>query len=326
MGAVLWLLASLLIIVALLAALVWQMGARSQNPRKLANADEPDVDTQWQSLSFMSNGSKLEGWLLHPAAPNTDLKNGQIPLIVVAHGWGSNRTRVLRYTRPLYEAGFAVFMYDARSHGNSDSISAPSALMFRDDVRAAIETAKQLPGIDPDRIAVLGHSLGGFGALLALDQGVQVRAVVTDSMPVRFETMMKSELRRKKLPLFPLAYLIPMIWLIRARISRAEFREASIPLVLSRHAGSSEEGRTPVMMIHSNGDDFISAEDLRELKEQLPKGMIDTLFVSTKGHSTSEQEPAFWEKVIPFLQEKVVNASPKKEACGTGLQATRENI
>jgi pimeloyl-ACP methyl ester carboxylesterase len=324
MSAVLWLLGSLLIIVVLLAALVWQMGARSQSPRKLSNVDEPDVDTQWQSLSFMNNGSKLEGWLLHPAA-DAGSKNGQIPLIVIAHGWGSNRTRVLRYTRPLYEAGFAVFMYDARSHGNSDSISAPSALMFRDDVRAAIETAKQLPGVDPDRIAVLGHSLGGFGALLALDQGVQVCAVVTDSMPVRFETMMKSELRRKKLPLFPLAYLIPMIWLIRARISRAEFREASIPLVLSKHAGSSEEGRTPVMMIHSNGDDFISAEDLRELKEQLPKGMIDTLFVSTKGHSTSELEPAFWEKVIPFLQETVMNA-PKKEACGTGLQATRENI
>ncbi|WP_053372249.1 alpha/beta hydrolase [Paenibacillus sp. FJAT-27812] len=325
MGNALWFLASLLIIVGLLAALVWQMGARSQRPRKLSNPEAPAVDTQWQSLSFMSGGSKLEGWLLHPA-PEASSNHEQIPLIVIAHGWGSNRNRVLRYTRPLYEAGFAVFMYDARSHGNSDSISAPSALMFRDDVLAAVETAKQLPGIDPDRVAVLGHSLGGFGALLALDHGMQVNAVVTDSMPVRFETMMKSELKRKKLPLFPLAYLIPKIWLIRARISRAEFKKASIPLVLTKHAGSPEEGRTPVMMIHSNGDDFISAEDLRELKEQLPDGMINTLFVSAKGHSASEQAPAFWESVIPFLQKAVVHASAKKEACGTGLQATRENI
>ena len=325
MDAAWWLLASFFIIIALLAAFVWQMGVRSQKPRKLTNADAPDVDTQWRSLSFTSNGSKLEGWLLLPASC-AEPEKGLAPLIVVAHGWGSNRTRVLRYTRPLYESGFAVFMYDARSHGDSDSISAPSALMFRDDVQAAVDTARRLPGIDPDRIAVLGHSLGGFGALLALDQGIQVRAVVTDSMPVRFETMMKSELKRKKIPFFPLAYLIPMIWLIRARISRAEFKAASIPLVLSKHAGSPEAGRTPVMMIHSSGDDFISAEDLRVLKRQLPEGIISTLFVSTKGHSASEQEPAFWERVIPFLQETVMNASGKKEACGTGLQATRENI
>jgi pimeloyl-ACP methyl ester carboxylesterase len=325
MDAVLWMLIIFFIIVLLLAALIWQMGVRSQKPRKIMNADAPDVNTQWQSVSFTNHGSKLEGWLLQPAS--NDLPNeGLTPLIVIAHGWGSNRTRVLRYTRPIYEAGFAILMYDARSHGNSDSISAPSALMFRDDVLAAVETAKSLPGIDPDRIAVLGHSLGGFGTLLALDQGLKVRAVVTDSMPVHFDTMMKSELRRKKLPLFPLAYLIPMIWLIRSRISWSQFKEASIPEVLAKHAGSSDIGRTPVMMIHSNGDEFISAEDLKRLKEQLPEQMIRTLFVSTNGHSTSEQDPNFWEKVIPFLLESIEHASIKKEARGTRLQASRENI
>lgn len=312
------------IIVVLLAALVWRIGARSQNPRKLTNGEAPDVDTQWQSLSFTSGGSKLEGWLLQPA-PGTAVSSGGSPLVVVAHGWGSNRTRVLRYARPLYEAGFAVFMYDARSHGDSESIKAPSAFMFRDDVIAAVETARQLPGIDPDKIAVLGHSLGGFGALLALDKGMEVCAVITDSMPVRFETMMRAELKRKKIPAFPLAYLIPPIWLIRARISQAQFRAANIPAILSKRAGNAESGRIPVLMIHSNGDDFISAEDLRQLKGQLPEGTIDTLFVSTKGHSASEQEPAFWERVIPFLQA-ALNLPAKKVAYGTKPQAVRENI
>lgn len=301
MDVVSWLLpVFILIIIVLAAALIWQMGARSQTPRKLANGNTPAIGTQWQSVSFTSHGSKLEGWLLQPAS-DALTREGLAPLIVIAHGWGSNRTRVLRYARPIYEAGFAVWMYDARSHGDSDSISAPSALMFRDDVLAAVEAAKQLRGIDPNRISVLGHSLGGFGALLALDQGMKVSAVVTDSMPVRFETMMKSELRRKKLPLFPLAYLIPKIWLIRARISRAQFKEASIPLVLAKRAGFSEAGRTPVLMIHAKGDDFISAEDLMKLKGELPEGLVKTLFVSGNGHSQSEQDPVFWESVMPFL-------------------------
>ncbi|WP_051251445.1 alpha/beta hydrolase [Paenibacillus harenae] len=297
-------LSAVVIAIALLAAVVWQIGARSQRPRKIANAAAPEAAAAWQSISFMSNGSRLEGWLLQPIE-GAGAAGGLLPVVVVAHGWGSNRTRVLRYAHPLYKAGYAVFMYDARSHGNSESIKAPSALMFREDVTAAVDAARLLPGIDPERVSVLGHSLGGFGAILALDQGMKVRSVITDSMPVRFETMMRSELKRRKIPAFPLVYLIPTIWLLRSGISNEQLRAASIPDVLAKRAGKGNFyiDRTPVLMIHSKGDDFISAEDLRRLEEQLPEGTIGTLFVSTEGHSSSEQEPAFWERVLPFLQE-----------------------
>ncbi|CAM3990046.1 alpha/beta fold hydrolase [Paenibacillus alkaliterrae] len=306
---------------SVLSALVWRIGSQSQQPRIIANAAAPEVDTQWKAVSFRSGGSQMKGWLLEPsqgsatqeegwlfetAQDSAAEEEGLLPLVVVAHGWGSNRTRVLRYTHPLYKAGFAVFMYDARNHGESDTIKAPSALMFRDDVIAAVDAARRLPGIDPDRVSVLGHSLGGFGALLALDQGMRVCSVITDSMPVRFETMMEAELKRKKIPSFPLAYLIPPIWLIRSGISQAQFRAANIPDVLARHAGLEGNARTPVLMIHSSEDDFIPAADLRQLKEQLSAGTIETLFVSTKGHSSSEQDPAFWDRVLPFLEETLL--------------------
>ncbi|WP_424767354.1 alpha/beta hydrolase [Paenibacillus sp. sgz302251] len=292
-------------IIVVLLVLAWKIGARSQKPRYIPNASKPDVETLWEEISFENNGSRMKGWLLQPIQ-GTEVKDGLLPLVVVAHGWGSNRTRVLRYTHPLYKAGFAVFVHDARSHGDSDAIQAPSAFMFRDDVRSAVETARRLPGIDPNRIAVLGHSLGGFGTLLALDKGLKVNSVITDSMPVRFETMLQAELKRKKIPSFPLAYLIPSIWLIRSGYSRAEYRAANISDVLKKHAGQDKRERTPVLMIHSGGDDFISADDLRQLERQLPEGAVDTLFVSTHGHSSSEQDPAFWERALPFLQKTLL--------------------
>lgn len=291
-------------IVGALTAFVWKIGAKSQQPRVIANAAAPEVEADWREVLFTSSGSVMKGWLLLPRSGTDARGPGKLlPAVVVAHGWGSNRTRVLRYAHPLYRAGYAIFMYDARSHGESGAIKAPSALMFRDDVLAAVAAARALGGIDPKRVSVLGHSLGGFGALLALDHGLRVRSVITDAMPVRFETMMEAELKRKKMPSFPLAYLIPQIWLWRAGITRKQFRAANIPEVLARRAGSARDGRTPVLMIHSDGDDFIPSADLRRLKEQLPASAVTTLFVSTPGHSSSESDPAFWDRVLPFLEK-----------------------
>ncbi|MBH5319107.1 alpha/beta fold hydrolase [Paenibacillus sp. GSMTC-2017] len=283
-------------------ALIWWIGAKSQQPRIVPNDKDPQIDTGWKSLTFQSSGFKIEGWLLQPAVVSGEV-NGLTPIVVIAHGWGSNRTRVLRYAKPLYEAGYAVLMYDARSHGESDKIKGPSALMFRDDVIAAVAEARKLPGIDPHRVAILGHSMGGFGTLLALDEGLRVNAVVTDSMPVHFDTMLKAELDSKKLPMFPLAYLIPKIWMIRSKISKEQFESANIPVVLKKNAGAVEEGKQPVLMLHSYGDTFIPADDLSKLVRELPQGTIDTVFVNTEGHSSSEQDPGFWKTILPFLEQ-----------------------
>ncbi|MFD0961456.1 alpha/beta hydrolase [Paenibacillus chungangensis] len=280
----------------LAAAALWRIGAASQQPKVVPNDAVPDERMQWNETAFSSGGSRLAGWLLRPVGGASE----STPLVIIAHGWGSNRSRVLRYAYPLCEAGYAVLLYDARSHGDSERMRAPSALMFRDDVLAAVRYARTLPGIDPERIALLGHSLGGFGSLLALAEGLDVRAIVTDSMPVKFETMLQAELKRKGLPKFPLAYVIPAVWLLRAGISREQFRRADISAILQDRCRRTES-RIPILMIHSHGDDFIPASDLQQLEKQLPEGCLQTLYVLAEGHSASQQDPAFWNSVLPFL-------------------------
>jgi dienelactone hydrolase len=48
-----------------------------------------------------------------------------------------------------------------------------------DDVMAAIAFLKTVPGVDPSRIAIAGHSFGGNLALLAAERDKTVRAAVT---------------------------------------------------------------------------------------------------------------------------------------------------
>lgn len=315
--------------VALPVWLVWNIGVRSQEPKKRPNTELPAVP--YKEVTFQSCGSSMKGWLLRPVAAGNGEADGsavanagtdagldahpdpvvearsagsepadqRLPLVIVAHGWSSNRSRVLRYVDPLLSEGYAVFLYDARCHGDSDSIKAASALLFREDIEAAVDAISAEPGIDRDRIAVLGHSLGGFGALLALPRGLPVKAVVTDSTPSRFNTMVRAEFKRRKLPYFPLAVILPPIWLWRAEITWSEYKTARVAAALQ----ANEAGRkVPVLMVHCKGDDFIPADDLRELVQSCK---VDALFVEGNGHSESEQDPEFWRRVLPFLRENL---------------------
>lgn len=278
------------------AAGVWAAAAKTQQPRIRPNDREPDG--AYETIRFENAGTPMAGWLIRP--PGTG-QEGEVPAVVVAHGWGSNRSRVLRYTAPLIAAGYAVFLYDARSHGDSGRFKAPSGFMFRDDVEKAVAVLAQQPGIDASRLAVLGHSMGGFGALLAYAQGLPVRAVITDAAPLRFETMLHAELNRRKLPHFPLGLLIPRIWMRRAGIPYAALKRVDMAGWVAANAAAfaagSPDGK-PLLMIHAVGDPLIPTDDLRAAAA---RGPVEHVFVDAAGHSRSEEDPAFWRAVLPFL-------------------------
>lgn len=275
----------------------WMLAVKSQSPRPIPIQKEPD--RPFDRVVFQGTAT-LQGWFIWGKG-NTPAKRA--PVIVISHGWGSNRARVMRYADPLADAGFNVLVYDVTSHGESGTVKAPSALLFRDDLLAAVRYVRQRPDADPDQIAVLGHSLGGFGAVLALEEGLNVRAIVTDSMPSRPLSLVEAELRRRKLPAFPLAVVIPRIWLYRSRIPVSVYDRLDVAQLLAAH-NERTQGDTPVYMIHSRQDGFIPPTELEQLIERLPYKQPH-LIVDTNGHSCSETDPRFWTEVIPFFKRQL---------------------
>ena len=84
----------------------------------------------------------------------------------------------------LLARGFAVFQYSSIHQGDASHAGNPALADYvsyanaRDIARAALETLRAQPGIDPDRIVLVGHSLGGARALqiAATDPGA-IRAM-----------------------------------------------------------------------------------------------------------------------------------------------------
>jgi uncharacterized protein len=279
------------------AAGVYGLTVKAQRPRLIPNETKPTVP--FEEVEWLSSGMRVKGWLLKHPSPNAGENRSPvtIPVIVIAHGWGSNRSRVLRYALPLYEEGYAILMYDARSHGESEYYRTPTGLQFRDDLMSAIEWLLTRAEVDPARIGVLGHSLGAFGAVLALDAKTPIAALVTDAMPVRFATMIAAELRRRGLPRFPLAHLLPRMMVWRSRIPGAMMRRANPAAIL---ADQERSRHTPVLLIHSLLDRFIPSSELRHVLSLAPN--LPHLFVSSEGHSSSDRDPAFWPTVKTFFE------------------------
>jgi pimeloyl-ACP methyl ester carboxylesterase len=275
----------------------WVMSAKMQTPKR--RPIEATPRSPYETVRFESEGVPIAGWLIRPSADGAN-SGTPLPTVVIAHGWGSNRSRVLRYAHPLVDAGYNVFVYDARCHGESGSVKAPTGLMFKADLQAAVATAAKLRGVDASRMAVLGHSMGGLAALLACAEGLPVRAVVTDNSPLTLETIIRSELRRRKLPAFPLDRIIPRVWLFRAGIPYSEVARLDMPAWVMANAEAVREGRgMPLLMIHSTGDPIVPADELRGVAARAP---VEHRFVEADGHSSSERDPAFWETVLPFLK------------------------
>lgn len=135
-------------------------------------AVDPEHPPAMRELSFTSGGSKLNGliYLADGAGPH--------PTIVLLHGYAGNE-RNLDLAQALRRAGHNVLYFNYRgSWGSGGEFSTSNAV---DDVAAALAMLRERASeyrVDPDRIALVGHSFGGFTAAMATLADPEVRCLV----------------------------------------------------------------------------------------------------------------------------------------------------
>ena len=136
--------------------------------------------TSWSSPPYAHPDSFTEievtvgddGWKL-PGALTVPKGQGPFPAIVLVHGSGPNdRDESEGGAKPfrdiaegLSSRGIAVLRYVKRTREHPECAADPAFTVYQETIEDAIRAAalvRKQPGIDPARVFVLGHSLGGY--------------------------------------------------------------------------------------------------------------------------------------------------------------------
>lgn len=126
-------------------------------------------------LTFPSYGRNIPIDTFFPAI------SGRLPAILVLHGSGGSRD-FSEHHRKLAAAGYAIlaphyFESTGTSWADPDSIRRHGRIWGK-TVIDAVEFTRQLPNVDPDRIGLLGFSLGGYLAVAVASQDPRIKCVV----------------------------------------------------------------------------------------------------------------------------------------------------
>lgn len=141
-----------------------------------------------ESVFFTANdGTRLHGWFI-PSA--TGPAENAIATVIHAHGNAGNMSAYWPLVSWLPERNMNLFMFDYRGFGESGGSPSPEGLL--DDTRSAMDYVRHRAGVNPERLVMLGQSLGGNNVLAAVghcmgcineQQGDRagVRAIILDS-------------------------------------------------------------------------------------------------------------------------------------------------
>lgn len=133
-------------------------------------------------VSYKSDGLKINGLLTVPVTPKPD---GGYPAVVFNHGYippaeYSPAEKYVAYVDGFARNGYVVFRPDYRGHGESEGepTGAYGSNGYTIDVLNAFSSLKKHKDVNPGKIGMWGHSLGGHVTLRAMVVNPDIRAGV----------------------------------------------------------------------------------------------------------------------------------------------------
>jgi isopentenyldiphosphate isomerase/esterase/lipase len=127
---------------------------------------------------FNSKKEKISAILFTPS------EKGKFPAFVFCHGFTSSKHNKKSIARNIARKGFAVLIFDASGSGESGGrFEDHSISKYVSEVGSAIQFMKKQDFVDPGRICIGGHSLGGMVSLAYAAKASDLKLVISIDAP-----------------------------------------------------------------------------------------------------------------------------------------------
>jgi pimeloyl-ACP methyl ester carboxylesterase len=282
-------------------------------PRRIESPVTPsDLGLAFERTVIESDGLRLPAWFI----PSPTVGPG--PGVVIVHGWESAHHRSLPTALFLHAAGFHTLVFDVRGHGSNPRETAPiTSGEFAADAAAAVRMLARRKEVD--RIGLVGHSMGGIGAILAAADEPMIEAVVAVSTPADPYRLTRLTFRLADLP-FPDPVAYPLAWLTARVYARP--RGHRVADLSAAHAVGRVD--VPLLLVHGSADDIVPPDHLDRLARLAPDG-AESYIVEGGGHSWLYEDPGFRRTVASFLARSLGGSLSPEEAAdrAAAVEASR---
>ena len=186
-----------------------------------------------------SDGIGIAGWYI-PAGSGAA---ATAPTIIIAPGWKSNKTEVLKYA-PFFHQRFNLVLVDLRNEGRSGGTMSTFGYNERMDIRAVVDWLERTK--HPSWIGAMGNSMGAATMLGEAAGDPRIRALILDSMHARMlDSFTDGVAHERNLPGLPTAWAVVGLSSLRSGVD--------IPAVDPVRTIATV-GDRPVLLIHGTND------------------------------------------------------------------------
>ncbi|MBA2700859.1 MAG: alpha/beta hydrolase [Chloroflexi bacterium] len=290
---------------------------RAGYPRRYPLVSTPaDLGLPYESLAVRSGELELPAWFI----PARGIAPG--PGVALIHGWESARDRTLPHALFLHAAGFHCLTIDVRGHGENPAEALPlSAGEFGLDALAAFQALIDRPEVSVG--AILGHSMGAIGAILAAAADDRVAALVAASAPADPFRLTRQTFRLAHLPIpDPIAY--PLAWLTtRVYLGPRghDVADISAAVAIARYRG-------PILLVHGDQDSVVPVGHMDRLARAARRGRsteppdapVETLRLSGGQHSWLYEDRRYRSTVARFLAQTLGGPLTADEAASVAAE------
>ncbi|HUV38154.1 MAG TPA: alpha/beta fold hydrolase [Planctomycetota bacterium] len=283
--------------------------------RRVRGEHEPLVG---ETVTFgTSDGVMLTGTLTPASAGRPDA-----PVVVFCHEFTSNRHSATKYGWFLEKAGFRVFSFDFRGHGESGSLAGYTPRQWITehemcDLRAAIRYLRSRRDTGRSAIGLFGVSRGAVTAIVVAERDDAVSGVVSDSAFSTSHTLFAY--MRRWAPIFVDSRLLvlsaPDVLFSVFRWLAARLAEHRLGVRFTQVMPAIRRLRKPVFLLHGECDTYISSDQARMLHKAAAEPKELWIVPGADHNRAVELQPdEYARRIVDFLRTSMRVSVPVVDA------------